>query len=467
MRQTKIIATVGPASSSPEALQALIAAGVNVFRLNFSHGTHETHAESFRRIREATRQTGRHVAIMQDLSGPKIRTGPLEGGCPIPLKRGDELRIALGDKPGTAGRVYTPFAELIRSAQPGARLLLDDGRIELKVVARSDDDLTTVVVHGATLGEHKGINAPGVTLPTAALTAKDAEDLKFGLKLGVDLVALSFVQTADDVRLAQSHMAGLGRPVPIIAKIERPAAITNLADILKVAQGVMVARGDLGLELPFEQVPRVQKEIIRSARTAGRPVIVATQVLDSMRVEPRPTRAEVSDAAKAVDEGVDAIMLTGETAAGQYPIEAVETLDLVIRDAEGAPTPGVSYVPEIDPAGLLHGRALCEAACTLAATGDADAIIAVTREGHTARLLSALRPSATVFAATAHQAVASSLTLFWGVTPIVTPVRDVEGLEALVLSRKLIAPESVVVFISIQPDLTRADTNFLNVQKIG
>ena len=467
MRQTKIIATVGPASDRPEVLHALIAAGVDVFRLNFSHGTHETHAESFRRIREVTRQSGRHVAIMQDLSGPKIRTGPLVGGTPIPLKPGDELRIAHGDAPGSAGRVFTRFAELIRSANPGARLLLDDGRIELKVVARSADELMTVVVHGATLGEHKGINAPGVTLPTSALTPKDIDDLEFGLRLGVDLVALSFVQTADDVRLAASHMAGRERVVPIIAKVERPAAIDNLAEILKVAQGVMVARGDLGLELPFEQVPRVQKEIIRAARTAGRPVIVATQVLDSMRVEPRPTRAEVSDAAKAVDEGVDAIMLTGETAAGLYPVRAVETLDLVIRDAESAPRTAERHVPAIDPGGLLQSRALCEAACTLAARGDAEAIVAVTREGKTARLLSALRPSAPVFAATAQETVASSLTLFWGVTPILTPERDVEALEALVISQKLIAPESVVVFISVQPDLKRTDTNFLNVQKIG
>jgi pyruvate kinase len=467
MRHTKIIATVGPASDRPEVLDALIAAGVDVFRLNFSHGTHETHAESFRRIRDASRRAGKHVAIMQDLSGPKIRTGPLVGGRPVPLKPGEELRIAHGEEPGTVGRVYTRFGELIRSAQVGTRLLLDDGRIELKVMGRSDDELTTVVVHGEALGEHKGINAPGVTLQTSALTQKDADDLKFGLALGVDLVALSFVQTADDVRLAASCMAGRDRPVPIIAKIERPGGIANLSAILKVAQGVMVARGDLGLELPFEQVPRVQKEIIRAARTAGRPVIVATQVLDSMRVEPRPTRAEVSDAAKAVDEGVDAIMLTGETAAGRYPVQAVETLDLVIRDAESVQAAGAKYLPAIDPSGLLHSRALCEAACTLASTGHADAIVAVTREGKTARLLSALRPSAAIFAATAHEAVASSLALFWGVRPILTPVRDVEELERLVLEQKLIAPGSVVIFISVQPDLRRTDTNFLNVQQIG
>ena len=405
MRQTKIIATVGPASDRPEILDALIAAGVDVFRLNFSHGTHETHAESFRRIREAARQSGRHVAIMQDLSGPKIRTGPLAGGTPIPLKPGDELRIAHGDAPGSAGRVFTRFAELIRSANPGARLLLDDGRIELKVVARSADELTTVVVHGATLGEHKGINAPGVTLPTSALTPKDIDDLEFGLRLGVDLVALSFVQTADDVRLAASHMAGRERVVPIIAKVERPAAIDNLAEILKVAQGVMVARGDLGLELPFEQVPRVQKEIIRAARTAGPPGHRrdAGPRFDARRAAADPRRGQRRgqgrgrrrrrDHADRRDGGGRCIRC-----------EAVETLDLVIRDAESAPRTAARHVPAIDPGGLLHSRALCEAACTLAARGHADAIVAVTREGKTARLLSALRPSAPVFAATAHEA---------------------------------------------------------------
>src|SRR4051794_13080473 len=466
MRPTKIIATVGPSSDRPETLEGLIVAGVNVFRLNFSHGTHAGHAESFRRIRAASRACGQHVAIMQDLSGPKIRTGPLRDNAPIPLAPGDELRIAEGDTPGGPGLVFTPFAELVRSAQPGARLLLDDGRVELKVIDRSAGELRTVVVHGTSLGAHKGINAPGVTLPTSALTDKDVADLKFGLGLGIDLVALSFVQTPDDVRMAASHMTGLERPVPIIAKVERPAAIDNLTEILKVAQGVMVARGDLGLELPYEQVPRVQKEIIRCARTMGRPVIVATQVLDSMRVEPRPTRAEVSDAAKAVDEGVDAVMLSGETAAGSYPVEAVRALDIIIRDAESVPQ-AVRFTPAVDPGGLLHSRALCEAAVTLATTGHADAIIAVTRGGKTARLLSALRPTAPVFAATENQAIASSLALFWGVTPVLTPERDVEKLEVLVLERGLVKPGSVVVFISVQPDLTRADTNFLNVQQIG
>jgi pyruvate kinase len=466
MRHTKIVATVGPATSTPEMLESLIDAGVDVFRLNFSHGTHDSHAVVFRQIRDAAERSGRHVAIMQDLSGPKIRTGSLAGGTPLVLKAGEELRLGEGDTPGRPGRVFTQYGELIRSARKGDRLLLDDGRIELCVTGSGEHELTTVVVHGGTLGEHKGINAPGIALPASALTEKDRQDLRFGLQLGVDFVALSFVQTEDDVRRAREEMAASGRSVPVIAKVERPAAVQNLQAILEAAQGVMVARGDLGLEMPLEQVPRIQKEIIARARALGRPAIVATQVFESMRVEPRPTRAEVSDAAKAVDEGVDAIMLAGETAVGAFPVRAVQTLDAVIRDAETV-TPVSRVPPSSDPTGLRHGRALGEAAVTLATAGQADAIVAVTREGKTARLLSALRPSAPIYAATANREVAAALSLFWGVVPVVTPERGVERLEPLIRERGLISPGAVVVFINVSPDLKRVDANFLNVQKSG
>jgi pyruvate kinase len=465
MRYTKIVATVGPASSSPPAIAALIAAGVDVFRLNFSHGTHESHAEVFGRIREAAGHAGRHVGVMQDLSGPKIRTGTLAGG-PLILSEGEELRIAAGAGPGGKERIFTPYAELISAAKPGDRLLLDDGRIELRVVGTSGSELTTVVVHGGELGEHKGINAPGVALPASAITDKDAADLKFGLQLGVDMVALSFVQTADDVRHARELMVSAGRSVPIVAKIERPAAVQNLGAIVAVAHGVMVARGDLGLEMPLERLPRVQKEIIRRSRAAGRPVIVATQVLESMRVDPRPTRAEVSDAANAVDEGADAIMLAGETAIGAFPVRAVQTLDAIVRDAESMP-PAESVLPSVDPTGSRHGRALCEAAVTLATAGQADAIVAVTREGRTAKLLSALRPRTPIFAATGSTQVAGTLTLYYGVIPFITDERDPERLGELVMARRLIVGGAVVVFINVSRELHRTDANFLNVQRLG
>ena len=466
MRQTKIIATVGPASRSPDILEALLVAGVDVFRLNFSHGSHESHTEIYRAVREVSRRVGRHAAIMQDLSGPKIRTGPIAGGGPLLLREGEEVRIGAGDFPAAAGRIFTPYAELVRSARPGDRLFLDDGRLELRVVDAAPDELTTVVVTGGPLGEHKGINAPGVVLPASSITSKDAADLRFGLALGVDLVALSFVQTADDVIRAREMMTEAGGAVPIIAKIERPAAVDNLAAILNVAQGVMVARGDLGLEMPLEQVPRVQKQIIRSARARGRPAILATQVLESMRVDPRPTRAEVSDAANAVDQGADAIMLSGETAAGAHPVRAVQTLEAIIRDAESLP-PAERIVLAVDPTGSRHGRALCEAALTLASAGEADAIVAVTREGKTARLLSALRPRAPIYAATASERVAGRLALFWGIAPVVTDERDIERLEAMLLQRRILPAGAVVVFVNVSADVNRHDANFVNVQKIG
>lgn len=464
LRRTRIIATTGPASDSDDILGQLLAAGVDVFRLNFSHGTYASHKTTCERIRKAAAAAGRHVAIMQDLSGPKIRTGPVEG-APIQLVEGAELRIAAGDRAGDAHRIFTPYAELIRSARAGDRLLLDDGRIELRVV-RSEQDLVTTVVAGGPLGGHKGINAPGVALPESALTAKDEEDLRFGLELGVDWIALSFVQTAEDVRRARALIEDAGKHVPLVAKIERPRAVTNLHEILDEAQAVMVARGDLGLEMPLEQVPRVQKEIIRIARMLGRPAIVATQVLESMRTEPRPTRAEVSDAANAVDEGADAIMLSGETAAGAYPVRAVQTLDRVIREAETLPA-GDRIEPVVDPMQSLHGRALCEAAVTLAAAGHADAIVAVTHEGKTARLLAALRPPAPIYAVTDRADVAGELALFWGLYPLITPHRDVDAIERCLLDRRLMPAGSTVVFVNVSPDLDRVDANFLNVQKIG
>jgi pyruvate kinase len=465
VRRTKIVATLGPATSSPEAIAALIAAGVDVVRLNFSHGTHDGHRAVYTRVREAAAQAGRVIAVMQDLSGPKIRTSALPGGGPLPLAPGDELKIAAGDEPGGPGRIFTPYAELIRSARPGDRLLLDDGRIELRVT-HAGDELTTVVVSGGALGERKGINAPGVALPATAITSKDADDLRFGLELGVDYVALSFVQTAEDIRRAREVMAGAGRRAPIIAKIERPAAVDNLTAILELADAVMVARGDLGLEMPLEQVPRVQKEIIRRARAAGRPVIVATQVLESMRVDPRPTRAEVSDAANAVGEGADAIMLAGETAVGAWPARTVQTLATIILEAELAPS-AEHIAPGVDPTGSLHGRALCEAAVTLATVGHADAIVAVTREGKTARLLAALRPSVPVIAATGSAGVAGALALFRGVCPVITEERDLERVERFIIDRRLVRQGSVAVFISVSPDLTRIDANFLNVQRVS
>jgi pyruvate kinase len=466
-RLTKIIATVGPSCRDEGTLEALVAAGTDVFRLNFSHGTPPEHAAVIARIRDVSARAGRHVAILQDLSGPKIRTGRLVDHRALDLQPGATLEIATGDFAGGPGRVSTTFAGLAKAVRPGDRLLLDDGRIALRVEASDGTTATTTVVEGGPLGEHKGINLPGVVLPSSALTPKDIADLRFGLSHGVDIVALSFVQTAEDLRMTRAIIAesGDGR-TPLVAKIERPAAVENLDAILGACDAVMVARGDLGLEMPFERVPAVQKEITRRARRRGLPVIVATQVFDSMRTEFRPTRAEVSDAANAVDDAVDAIMLTGETAIGVDPVRTVQTLDGVIRAAE-ALTPSLDIEPALDVADVPHNRALCQSALTLSRSGHADAIVAVTRGGKTARMLSSFRPSVRIFAATPEAAIARRFALYRGVLPLVAGY-DASGLavEQQLRERNLLAAGAVVVFVSVNADLTRPDANFLRIRRL-
>jgi pyruvate kinase len=472
MRHTKIIATVGPACDSDEMLDALIAAGTDIFRLNFSHGTQQTQAATLKRIRGAAKRARREVAVLQDLAGPKIRTGTNRDGKPIPVKPGERLTIATGDFPGEPGHVSTTFAGLAHSVRPGDRLLLSDGLIELRVDDTDGREIQTTVVEGGEIGEHKGINAPGVPLPASAITPKDADDLKFGVSLGVDMIAVSFVQTAADLRHARQLLTEAGAPdMPLVAKLERPRALEHLDEILAACDAVMVARGDLGLEMPLERVPRAQKEITRAARRQGVPVIVATQVLESMTVEARPTRAEVNDAANAVEDGVDVIMLAGETAAGAYPARAVLTLDAIIRDAEA----GLTVDPRVaaKEAALPddHAQAFCEAAVTLANRGDADAIVAVTRGGGTARRLSVLRPRAPIIATTERDDMARRLAIYWGVIPACVEIgEDVETTRALVtqqlMARGLIAAGSTVVLVSISDDLTRDDANYLKMKRL-
>ena len=450
----------------------LVRAGVDVFRLNFSHGTHDGHAAVIGRIRDAAGEAGRHVAIMQDLSGPKIRTGRLAGGKPLDLHRGDELRIAAGDFEGGPGRVSTTYAELIRAVRPGDRLLLDDGRIELEVKSTIGDEMITTVRHGGPLAEHKGINAPGVPLPASGLTAKDEADLRFGTAQGVDAVALSFVRSGEDLRRTRALLSTLGaQRVTLIAKVERPEAVAAIDDVLDACDGVMVARGDLGLELPLQHVPRVQKQITRAARARGLPVIIATQVLESMRTEPLPTRAEVSDAANAVDDGVDAIMLSGETAIGEYPVRTVEMLDAIARDAE---TLAPSLVLPVDARviDLNHSRALCEAAVTLASSGVARAIVAVTYEGKTARVLAAFRPEVPIYAVTTDEAVARRLAFHRGVMPFVIAARATIDETAVLVGQRLRAQELIragdrLVLVSVAHDLTRPLANFVRLFEVS
>ena len=462
------MATLGPASREPKVLDALIAGGVDIFRLNFSHGTQGDHAGVFKLVRDAAARADRHVAILQDLSGPKIRTGRLHDGKAIQLEAGESFTLAIGDDTGGPGRVFTTYGELARKVSKGDRLLLDDGRVELEVEAATPQEIRTRVIEGGPLGEHKGINAPRVPL-RSDMTDKDRRDLAFGLALGVDMVALSFVQSADDVTRVRTILIHEGRPkVPLVAKLERPEAIDRLDEILDASDGVMVARGDLGLEIPLERVPRVQKEILRKARARGVPVIVATQVLESMRTEPRPTRAEASDAAGAVDGGADAIMLSGETATGLYPVRAVEVLDAIIRDAETMPL----RADERRAQGSIvsHQTALCEAAVQLASRSGAQAIVAVTREGNTAKRLSAIRPRADIVAATDTADVARRLNLWHGVIPIVCDLGgDIEQVIGRVIDaavKRTKAPENAVMaVVNTSADLDRGASNFVRIRR--
>ena len=469
MRRTKIIATVGPASDTDQTLDALIAAGVDIFRLNFSHGTHESQSATYARIRAAATRAKRDIGILQDLGGPKIRTGITRDHRPIVVKMGDRVRIVCGDQLSEPGCIVTGFEGLAKAVKPGDPLLIADGLVELRVDATDGKEIQTTVIEGGEIGDHKGINAPGVPLPASAITLKDADDLRLGLSLGVDMVALSFVQSADDLARARTLIDDAGFPeLPIVAKLERPQAIEHLDVILEACDGVMVARGDLGLEMPLEKVPTAQKNITRLARLHGVPVIVATQVLESMTVEPRPTRAEVSDAANAVNDGVDAIMLAGETATGLFPARAVHVLDAIVREAEAAQPigPALSIGVSGDQA-----QALCEAAVTLASRGDAAAIVAITRGGSTARRLAALRPRAPIIAACEREDVARRLTLNWGVLPMRTDIgENVDSAGARVgrelVSRGLVPAGASVVLVSVSADLARTDANYLKVQKL-
>ena len=470
MRKTKIIATIGPATNTEARLRALIAAGVDVFRLNFSHGSHEAHGEVVARIRALAAEAGRSVALLQDLSGPKIRTGLLRDHAPIPLTAGDELVIAVGDFVGEPGRVSTRYEYLPSLVKPGDTLLLDDGRLELRVAASDRQQIRTVVVDGGMLGEHKGINAPGVPLPASGLTDKDKADLAFGVRAGVDFVAMSFVMSAADLRQTRAALSEAGAPdLPLVAKLERPEAIAALDEILHACDAVMVARGDLGLELPLQTVPRVQKAICVRARAFGVPVIVATQVLESMMKEPRPTRAEVSDAANAVEDGVDAVMLSGETAVGAYPVKAIEILDLVLRDAEQMPSLRVALLEAHVRA--PHGQALCEAGVTLAERGHAAAIVAVTRGGKTAALLSALRPSIPIVAVTNQEPVFRRLAMWWGVEPLLADLSgelDVAArrIGATLVERGIVPAGAAVALVSMRPELEPGRSNFLALRKV-
>ncbi len=411
---TKIVATLGPASSSPETIKALFDAGVDVFRLNFSHGTHDDHRERVRLIRALEKEFEHPIAVLADLQGPKLRLGTFQQGS-IALKEGQSFRLDRSDGEGDETRTCLPHPEIFEAIGEGAELLLDDGKVRLRVTRRGADFADTIVVCGRALSDRKGVNVPGVVLPLSALTRKDHKDLAVALELGVDWVALSFVQRAEDVEEARQIIAGRAG---LIAKIEKPSAVLHLRKIIDAADGIMVARGDLGVEMPLEDVPSIQKRIIAKSRGAGKPVIVATQMLESMIGAPTPTRAETSDVATAVYDGADAVMLSAETASGAYPVEAVAMMDRIISRVEVDPfyrTHIASHHPT-----LQHNAsdAITAAACQVAQTIEAVGIVTYTTSGSTTLRAARERPPVPILCLTAKIETARRLALSYGVYPI-------------------------------------------------
>ncbi len=417
-RRAKIVCTIGPASSSEAMLRELMRLGMDVARLNFSHGTHREHAAVIARLRSAAAREGRTICILQDLQGPKMRTGRLRDGRPVALQRGKLLTITPRNIGGTSQVISTGFGGLAQEVQPGSRILLSDGLIELRVRGVRGKDVECEVVNGGELREHQGINLPGTPVSVPSLTEKDRRDLEFGLRHQVDAVALSFVRTAADVREAKRLIGGRRDDVPVIAKLEKPQAIEYLEQILEIADGVMVARGDLGVELPPEQVPIIQKHIIRRAAEWRKPVITATQMLESMIVNPRPTRAEASDVANAIFDGSDAVMLSAETASGKYPREAVTMMARIISESEAHMRELVFRQRRGEGHRLSIAETICESVAHAAEDLDMMAIAVYTESGTTARLVSKYRPQTRIFAFAHRPEINNRLNLYWGVRPL-------------------------------------------------
>jgi pyruvate kinase len=474
MRRTKIVATIGPASESPEIIERLILAGMDVARLNFSHGTQEEHARKIVVLRDTAKRLGRPLAILQDLQGPKIRTGELVDSKPIQLKPGTRFTITTREHElGTPERVSTTYDALTKDVRPGDRILLSDGLIELRVLETSPEEVLTEVVFGGELREHQGINLPGVHVSAPALTEKDIEDLEFGLAQGVDYVALSFVRRAADLREIKRRIAAAGKNTPVVAKIEKPEALDDIAGILEVTDGIMVARGDLGVEMPPEQVPVVQKQLIEAANDAGIPVITATQMLESMIRNPRPTRAEASDVANAIIDGTDAVMLSGETATGAFPVEAVQMMGRIAEVAEASGRHGDHTVGAVWKVSRQPSTpdAISAAACAIVKALPTKAIVAFTMSGSTARLVSRLRPAVPILAFTPAPEVYRRLALVWGVTPMMSDyVERLEDLGSLMsqtlIARGLAQPGDQVVMTGGHPIAARGRTNFVKVLEI-
>jgi pyruvate kinase len=472
-RRAKIVATLGPASNTEPVFRELVRAGIDVVRLNFSHGTHEEKQALIQMIRKVSREERKALCILGDLQGPKIRTSKLKDHQPVLLKAGGRLTITPRDVPGTASLVGTTFKTLAENVEQGSRILLSDGLIELRVHDINGADLVCDIINGGMLGENKGINLPGIPVRVPSLTEKDAADLEFALKNGVDAVAVSFVRTAEDVRLVRNRVSAYGCETWIIAKLEKPQAIEHLDSILQAADGIMVARGDLGVEVPPEKVPAIQKHIIRRAAEYFRPVITATQMLESMIENPRPTRAEVSDVANAVYDGTDAVMLSGESAVGKYPVDAVSMMARIVSEAERhiKEDRQVFSQTHATESRLSIAETICEATAHAADDLDLRGIALFTESGATARQLSKYHPTSPIFAFSPLDLTVNRLNLLWGTTPIRCP--KVNSTEALVdvaesmLDQYGYVRSREVIAIVAGTRTKSGSTNFLRLHVMG
>ncbi|GIV20262.1 MAG: pyruvate kinase [Armatimonadota bacterium] len=472
MRCTKIVCTIGPATSSPERLRALIEAGMDVARLNFSHGTHESHGQVIQLIRRISAELDKPVAILQDLCGPKLRLGklPEEG---ISVENGQAVRFVLAEEGSDAESIPLPSSTLFALMRPGERILIDDGRVEIVVTERNLNAIHGQVRIGGVIRTRKGLNVPDTRLPVTSVSERDLEDLRFGIQQGVDWVAVSFVREPEDLQPVRYTIEAAGASVRVIAKIEKREAVENLDKILEASDGIMVARGDLGVEMPIDEVPLIQKEIIARCNRAGKPVITATQMLESMISAPHPTRAEATDVANSILDGTDAVMLSGETAVGQYPVEAVTVMHRIAVRTEAALKEGVVARPNQPVAGSLSvTEAVAEAVCHIAYDIGARAIICATTSGSTARLVSKYRPKTPIVAFTPSESTYRQLALSWGVQPRLIP--EVHTMEEMLqtavntaVNMGIAQEEDKVVVTAGVPFGVSGNTNLIKVHTIG
>ncbi len=468
MRRAKIVGTFGPATATYESAKAVIEAGLDVARLNMSHGSYEVHESVLKMIRQAAADTDRTIGVLVDLQGPKIRTGKFENGREL-LKQGDVFKITTRDVAGTSEIVSTTHQGLPGDVRPGDVLLIDDGKISLRATAVSNDTVTTEVVVGGEISNNKGINLPGVAVNVPALSEKDEEDLRWALANKVDMIALSFVRSAKDISRVHEIMKESGQYLPVIAKIEKPQAVAALEEIIDAFDGVMVARGDLGVELPLEQVPLVQKRAIELARRWAKPVIVATQMLETMATSPRPTRAEVSDVANAVLDGADALMLSGETSVGEYPVETVATMARIIESTEEN---GLDRIPALGTRPHTHSGAVVRAALEIAELLGSKYVCVFTESGDTLRRVSRLRSRIPALAFATNPEVMRKMALVWGAQSfLVSKVKHTDDMvrqvDEMVLSRGICRVGDEVVIVAGTPPGIPGSTNSLRVHRVG